>query len=101
MKKLIHKEAVNTPESDLDQRGTICIVDISGYTNFVKETQNAIGLVSVSKLLQEIISANNQFFNISEIEGDASLFYRIGTPYPVDAGIKDGVITKKKQLVLS
>lgn len=88
MKKLIHKEAVNTLESDLDQRGTICMVDISGYTNFVKETQNAIGLLSVSKLLQEIISANNQFFNISEIEGDAILFYRIGTPYPVDVILK-------------
>jgi len=87
-KTLLQKDTVKLPESDFEQSGTICIVDISGYTNFVKETQSDIGLLSVSRLLQEIISANNLFFNISEIEGDAILFYRYGPPYPVEIILK-------------
>lgn len=66
------------------QNGTIFIVDISGYTTFVRETQNAVGLPTVSKLLKEIISSNYLLFKVSEIEGDAILFYRYGMPYPVD-----------------
>lgn len=88
IKTRIKREAITLSQSSFKRRGTICIVDISGYTTFVKETQNTIGLLSVSKLLQEIISANNSFFSISEIEGDAILFYRYGKPYPVDAILK-------------
>jgi hypothetical protein len=84
MKTLIKKNVPKLSEDIFDQQGTICIIDISGYTTFVKETGSAIGLFSVSKLLQEIISTNNSFFNISEIEGDAILFYRYGNPYPID-----------------
>ncbi|WP_052483676.1 DUF2652 domain-containing protein [Flavobacterium sp. MEB061] len=80
----IKKETTKISKSTFDQRGTICIVDISGYTTFVNETQSTVGLLSVSKLLQKIITVNNPFFNISEIEGDAILFYRYGEPYPVD-----------------
>jgi hypothetical protein len=88
MKTSIKKDAIETLTNNRDQRGTICIVDISGYTTFVKETRSAVGLFSVSKLLQEIISTNKSFFNISEIEGDAILFYRYGDPYPVDVILK-------------
>ena len=88
VKTRIRREAITMSKSSFEQRGTICIVDISGYTAFVKETHSIIGLLSVSKLLQEIISANNSFFNISEIEGDAILFYRYGKPYPVDVILK-------------
>jgi hypothetical protein len=84
MKTSIKKEAPKRSKSNFDQQGTICIIDISGYTTFVKETRSTIGLFTVSKLLQEIISTNNSFFNISEIEGDAILFYRYGKPYPID-----------------
>jgi hypothetical protein len=75
---------MNMSKISIGQRGTIFIVDISGYTNFVKETQNAVGLLTVSKLLEEIISSNKLLFKVSEIEGDAILFYRYGKPYPVD-----------------
>lgn len=88
MKTALPKSDLLNPGNGHDKSGTICIVDISGYTSFVKETQNAVGLLSVSKLLKEIISANNLFFSISEIEGDAVLFYRFGTPYPVDVILK-------------
>jgi hypothetical protein len=71
-------------KNSVGHRGTIFIVDISGYTSFVKETQNAVGVLTVSKLLEEIISSNNLLFKVSEIEGDAILFYRYGKPYPVN-----------------
>jgi len=58
----------------IGKKGTILIVDISGYTAFVKNTQNSIGLLTVSKLLEKIISSNNLLFKVSEIEGDAVLF---------------------------
>jgi hypothetical protein len=88
LKTSIKKEGIRLSKSTFNQQGTICIVDISGYTTFVKETQSSIGLLSVSKLLKEIILANSPFFNISEIEGDAILFYRYGEPYPVDIILK-------------
>jgi hypothetical protein len=72
----------------IGKKGTIFIVDISGYTAFVKHTQNSIGLLTVSKLLEKIISSNNLLFKVSEIEGDAVLFYRYGKPYPVDIILK-------------
>ena len=71
-------------EISIGQNGTIFIVDISGYTRFVKETENTIGLIIVSQLLEEIISTNKLSFEVSEIEGDAILFYRYGKPYPVE-----------------
>ena len=75
-------------EISIGQNGTIFIVDISGYTRFVKETENAIGVLIVSQLLEEIIAANQLAFNVSEIEGDAILFYRYGKPYPVEVMVE-------------
>ena len=97
----IKKEVTKMSKSSFDRRGTICIVDISGYTRFVKETQSAVGLLSVSKLLQKIITVNNPFFNISEIEGDAILFYRYGDPYPVDVILKqfEAILLAFKKMV--
>ena len=66
----------------IGQKGTIFIVDISGYTKFVKETEHTIGMIVVSQLLAEIISANELSFEISEVEGDAILFYRYGKAFP-------------------
>jgi hypothetical protein len=73
---------------NVGKKGTIFIVDISGYTTFVKQTQHTVGLLTISKLLEEIISSNNLLFEVSEIEGDAILFYRYGNPYPVDVILK-------------
>jgi hypothetical protein len=66
-----------------DHRGTIFIVDISGYSKFVAETENEAGSLIVCALLESIIDANRLSFNISEIEGDAILFYRHGPAFPV------------------
>ncbi|MFS2186785.1 DUF2652 domain-containing protein [Mucilaginibacter sp. Mucisp84] len=66
-----------------DHRGTIFIVDISCYSKFVTETENEAGSLIVCSLLESIIDANRLSFNISEIEGDAILFYRHGPAFPV------------------
>lgn len=66
-----------------DHRGTIFIIDISGYSKFVAETENEAGSLIVCSLLESIIDANRLSFNISEIEGDAILFYRHGPAFPV------------------
>ena len=65
------------------RKGTIFIVDISGYTKFVRETESSIGAWAISQLLEVILSANKLKFLISEIEGDAILFYLFGKPHPV------------------
>jgi hypothetical protein len=66
-----------------DHKGIIFIVDISGYSKFVAETENEAGSLIVCGLLESIIDANRLSFNISEIEGDAILFYRHGPAFPV------------------
>jgi len=66
------------------RNGTIFIVDISGYTRFVKKTENARGVIIMSQLLEEIMMANKLGFQVSEIEGDAILFYRFGRPLSMD-----------------
>jgi hypothetical protein len=66
-----------------DHRGIIFIVDISGYSRFVSETDNETGSMIVRSLLESIIRANFLAFLISEIEGDAVLFYRHGPAVPV------------------
>lgn len=65
------------------KNGTIFIIDISGYTKFVRETERSKGILIISKLFETIMSANKLGFRVSEIEGDAILFYRFGKPYPV------------------
>lgn len=64
-------------------KGTVFIVDISGYTGFVKDTSNEDGTRIIKKLFTSIIEANCLSFEISEIEGDAILFYQFGKPVTV------------------
>lgn len=64
-------------------KGIIFIVDISGYSRFVKQTEPETGALIIADLLNTIISQNNLSFKISEIEGDAVLFYHFGAAYPI------------------
>jgi hypothetical protein len=66
-----------------DHKGTIFIVDISGYSKFVTETDNEAGSLIICGLLEAIIGANRLSFHISEIEGDAILFYQHGPALPI------------------
>jgi hypothetical protein len=58
------------------QNGIILIPDFSGFTEFVFNTKLYTGEYIVRQLLSILIDVNNQYFDISEIEGDAILFYK-------------------------
>ncbi|MDN3593750.1 DUF2652 domain-containing protein [Zunongwangia endophytica] len=59
-------------------KGTIIIPDISGFSRFVETTDFETGKVIISKLLNAIIKSNTLDLQISEIEGDAVLFFKYG-----------------------
>jgi hypothetical protein len=66
-----------------ESKGLIFIVDISGFTRFVSRTANEDGNLIIRQLFNSIINANELSFQISEIEGDAILFYQFGKPLSV------------------
>lgn len=61
-------------------KGLIFIPDISGFTNFVMSINMDVGIEITKDLLNVIIDKNSLKLQISEIEGDAVLFYKIGEP---------------------
>ncbi|WP_108244444.1 DUF2652 domain-containing protein [Muricauda brasiliensis] len=56
----------------------ICIPDISGFTRFMGEIDFELSTKIIPSLLNKIIYSNEIGLKISEIEGDAVLFYRTG-----------------------
>ena len=58
----------------------IFMPDISGFTDFVSNTELNHSQHIISELLELIIDANELDLVVSEIEGDAVLFYREGPP---------------------
>ena len=62
--------------------GIIFIPDISGFSAFVKNIEIKSGAAVASALLKAIID-ENKLFEVSEIEGDAVLFYRPGNAVPI------------------
>lgn len=63
----------------------IFIPDISGFTKFVNKTAIEHSQHIISELLEIIINSNNLDLKISEIEGDAILFYKNDSiPQPND-----------------
>lgn len=61
-------------------RGLLFIPDISGFTAFVNRTEIDHSRLIIQELLETLINANAIGLEISEIEGDAILFYRYGDP---------------------
>ncbi|HEU4575893.1 MAG TPA: DUF2652 domain-containing protein, partial [Chitinophagaceae bacterium] len=64
----------------MDNKGLLFIPDISGFTRFVHESEIEHSRILIQELLEVIINANQAGLEISEIEGDAILFYRYGNP---------------------
>ena len=64
----------------MENKGLIFIPDISGFTRFVNETEIEHSRLIIQELLETLISANTIGLEISEIEGDAILFYKFGNP---------------------
>lgn len=58
--------------------GLVIIPDISGYTKFVNSICIEAGRYITRELLSAVLQANNIGMDVSEIEGDAILFYRFG-----------------------
>ena len=56
----------------------IFIPDISGFTEFVNNTEISHAKHIIEELLEVLIDANDIGLELSEIEGDALLFYRRG-----------------------
>jgi len=63
----------------MDQSNALIFIpDISGFTKFVKNTEILHARHIISELLEIIIDANEIELKVSEVEGDAVLFYRFG-----------------------
>ena len=60
------------------EKGLLFIPDISGFTKFVNETEIDHSRVIIEELLENIINSNKIGLHVSEVEGDAVLFYRFG-----------------------
>ena len=64
----------------MQNRGLLFIPDISGFTRFVNEVEIEHSRFIIEQLLEILIKANDLGLEISEIEGDAILFYKFGEP---------------------
>jgi hypothetical protein len=62
----------------MENRGLLFIPDISGFTKFVTEMEIDHSRHIIEELLEILINANSIGLEISEIEGDAILFYKYG-----------------------
>jgi hypothetical protein len=63
-------------------KATILIPDISGFTAFLTETEIKHSSHIINELLENIIQSNRLGFHLSEVEGDAVLFYKKGDALP-------------------
>lgn len=64
----------------METKGLLFIPDISGFTRFVTESEINHSRVIIQELLELLINANQIGLEVSEIEGDAILFYKFGSP---------------------
>jgi hypothetical protein len=64
----------------MENKGLLFIPDISGFTRFVTETEIEHSKMIIQELLEVLIDSNEIGLEISEVEGDAILFYRFGEP---------------------
>lgn len=64
----------------MENKGLLFIPDISGFTRFIHETEIEHSRLIIQELLEVLINANEIGLEISEIEGDAILFYKFGEP---------------------
>ena len=62
----------------MQNKGLLFIPDISGFTKFINETEIQHSRLIMQELLETLIDANQLGLEVSEIEGDAILFYKFG-----------------------
>jgi Protein of unknown function (DUF2652) len=56
------------------------VPDISGFTRFIQATEISHSRHIIEELLEKLIESNDIGLEVSEVEGDAILFYRFGLP---------------------
>ena len=69
----------------MENRGLLFIPDISGFTRFVTEMEIEHSRYIIKELLEVLIDSNQLGMEVSEVEGDAILFYKFGSPPPKDS----------------
>lgn len=69
---------VVTLKEKMEHRGLLFIPDISGFTRFVNESEIEHSRLIIQELLELLLNANRLGLEVSEIEGDAILFYKFG-----------------------
>jgi len=74
----LYKQYLSESRNIRVEEGLIIIPDISGYTEFVSSICIEAGRYITGELLSTILQANKLGMNVSEIEGDAILFYKFG-----------------------
>lgn len=62
------------------QPSLILIPDISGFTEYMHDSDNIHCRYIIAELLEIILDSNQLGLSLSEIEGDAVLFYKFGLP---------------------
>ncbi|MEO6722701.1 MAG: DUF2652 domain-containing protein [Ferruginibacter sp.] len=62
----------------MENKGLLFIPDISGFTRFINETEIDHSRLIIEELLETLINANQIGLEVSEIEGDAILFFKFG-----------------------
>ncbi len=63
---------------DQPQPALLFMPDISGFTQFVNETEIVHSQHIIQELLEILIDSNHLNLEVSEVEGDAIFFYRLG-----------------------
>lgn len=71
---------MSVPTANVTQPALLFVPDISGFTQFVQATEIAHSRHIIEELLEKLIEANDIGLQVSEVEGDAILFYRFGDP---------------------
>ena len=69
----------------MENKGLLFIPDISGFTRFVTDMEIEHSRHIIQELLEILIDSNQLGLEISEIEGDAILFYKFGESPELDA----------------
>src|SRR5712691_6555809 len=72
-------------KNKMENKGLLFLPDISGFTRFVNETEIEHCRLIIQELLEILLNANRIGLEVSEIEGDAILFYKFGEPPELEA----------------
>jgi hypothetical protein len=68
----------------MEKKGLLFIPDISGFTRFVSEVEIEHSRMVIQELLEVLLASNKSGLQVSEIEGDAILFYKFGDPPSIE-----------------